>query len=81
MTQEWKRIELTHYSVSSTGAVRNNKTGKILKPRKNRNGLDIVSLFIGGRAITRYVNELLESSFGNISWDKPQNLKKYNTQY
>ena len=48
MNEEWKKIEdFPNYSVSNLGRVRNDRTGKILKPGKNRCGYRQVILSQG----------------------------------
>lgn len=38
MQEIWRRYRDTHYSASNTGKIRNDKTGRILKPRKTKRG-------------------------------------------
>lgn len=45
MAETWKRFKNTTYSVSSTGYVYNEYSGKILKPFPNNNGYLTVDLF------------------------------------
>lgn len=45
MKETWKRFKNTTYSVSSTGCVYNEYSGKILKPFPNNNGYLTVDLF------------------------------------
>lgn len=45
MTSKWKIIkDCSNYSVSTNGEVKNNKTGRILKPLKNKDGYLMVNI-------------------------------------
>nr|DAP66827.1 MAG TPA: homing endonuclease [Caudoviricetes sp.] len=71
----WKNIELfERYSVSNFGNVRNNITGKILKPRKHTNGYVRVVLCKDKKRYDRYIHRLVAQAF--IS--NPNNLPEIN---
>ena len=57
---EWKKAE-GEYEVSSDGEVRRN--GKLLKPRLDRYGYEIVSLWVDGICHTRKVHRLVAIAF------------------
>ena len=60
----WKNIEsFEHYSVSNFGNVRNNMTGKILKPRKHTNGYARVILCKNKKHYDRYIHRLVAQAF------------------
>lgn len=73
---EWKKIEepFDLYEVSSEGSVRNRKTGKALKPQRNRKGYLKVHLY--GREITKFisVHRLVAEAF----IPNPNNLPEVN---
>ncbi len=66
---EWKTVNeygYDNYEVSSTGQVRNKKTGRILKPRptkKGKKGYLLVALFKNGKRIDRLIHRLVLQAF------------------
>lgn len=70
MDVEWRIIEeFPRYSVSSTGSVRNNTTGRILKASKNSIGYLYVDLYFGGNHKVIAVHRLVAKAF----IENPQN--------
>lgn len=71
----WKNIEFfEQYSVSNFGNVRNNMTGKILKPRKHTNGYTRVTLCKDKKHYDRYIHRLVAQAF----IPNPNNLPEIN---
>lgn len=71
----WKNIEFfEQYSVSSFGNVRNNITGKILKPRKHTNGYVRVILCKNKKHYDYYIHRLVAQAF----IPNPNNLPEVN---
>ena len=68
MVEIWIKIEdKPNYSVSSLGRVRNDKTGKMIKPRPDRNGYHRVYLFDGhGHGNEKQVHRLVCDAFYEI---------------
>lgn len=61
---EWERIaDFETYSTSSDGQVRNDKTGRILKPRLNTDGYYHVNLCKNGKAKNHKVHRLVALAF------------------
>ena len=62
---EWKLIEGFDgiYSVSNYGEVRNNKTGRLMKPRKNEKGYLHIGLTINGKQKNMRVHRLVAQAF------------------
>ena len=64
---EWKtgylNNEPTKYSVSTKGNIRNDKTGKILKPCISINGYQYVTLSIDGKHYNRFIHVLVMETF------------------
>lgn len=62
---EWKLIEGFGgtYSVSNYGEVRNNKTGKLMKPRKNETGYLRINLTKNGKPKCMRVHRLVTQAF------------------
>ncbi len=59
---EWKKIEgKTNYSISSSGDVRNDKTGRILKPHKGTAGY--YQVMMGRKTTPLYVHRLVAIAF------------------
>lgn len=59
---EWRKIEgKTNYSVSNDGEIRNDKTGRILKPRKGTAGY--YQIMLGRKTSPLYVHRLVASAF------------------
>ena len=64
MVETWKVIAgYENYEVSDLGRVRNVKTGKLLKPTRNKQGRYYVSL---GRGNKKYVHQLVIRAFPEI---------------
>jgi hypothetical protein len=72
--EEWKPIERVNgvYSVSDKGRVRNNRTGKILKPIKTTKGYVKVNLRVDGREINIQVHRLVAIAFIPNPENKPE---------
>lgn len=71
----WKEIpENTRYSVSNTGKVRNNKTGRILKDTPDKDGYARVGLWTGEKVLNRIVHRLMAQAFIL----NPENKKQVN---
>jgi hypothetical protein len=59
---EWKIIEeRPNYSISDSGEVRNNKTGRILKPHKGTSGY--YQIMLGRKTTPLYVHRLVAKAF------------------
>lgn len=59
---EWKKIsERPNYSVNDTGEIRNDHTGRILKPRKGTAGY--LQIMLGGKTSPLYVHRLVATAF------------------
>jgi hypothetical protein len=71
---EWRKIEgFPKYSVSDTGMVRNDSTGKILKEKIVRNGYSQVGMYAGKKEIKwRLVHRLVALAFIPNLDNKPQ---------
>ena len=66
---EWRKIEgKDHYSISENGDVRNDKTGRILKPHKGTAGY--YQIMLGRKTVPLYVHRLVAIAF----IPNPQNL-------
>lgn len=64
MEELWKKIEGHEtYSVSTHGRVRNDKTGRILKPTTGTNNFIVVNLRTNGRTYCKMVHTLVAKSF------------------
>lgn len=65
--EEWKQIviddEVYDYEVSTEGRVRNMKTGKILKPKKNNYDYLQVTLYYKGQQRIKQVHRLVMETF------------------
>lgn len=62
--EEWRKVEgFPNYSVSNLGNVRNDKTGRILKPGEDNHGYHFVSLFKNKKATSRRVHRLVALAF------------------
>lgn len=71
----WKNIKGSgkKYSVSNTGLVRNNKTGKLIKGSYNHDGYNIVGLrFIKGVRVFYSVHRLVANAFIRNHKNKPE---------
>lgn len=59
---EWRKIEgKLNYSISNNGDVRNDKTGRILKPHKGTSGY--YQIMLGRKTTPLYVHRLVASAF------------------
>lgn len=68
----WKQIaDFPKYSVSDEGQVRNDKTGRILKPATNNNGYLFVTLFRDGKRNPELVHRLVATEFIANPENKP----------
>ena len=63
MNEIWKNISNSNYSVSTVGRVRNDKTGKILKPWLTSYGYPAVSLWTNGSMHKYPVHRLVAETF------------------
>lgn len=67
--EKWKKIEgKPNYSISTAGQVRNDKTGRILKPHKGTAGY--YQIMMGRKTSPLYVHRLVAKAF----IDNPNNL-------
>ena len=64
MEEEFKKIEeYENYEISNMGNVRNTKTNRILKPRKNSDGYYIVNLYKDRNRKSFYIHRLIAYAF------------------
>ncbi len=70
----WKTIENTHYSVSNTGRIRNDKFGRILNKGIDKNGYALATIKINGKFKTFRLHRLVARSF----IPNPDNLPEIN---
>ena len=60
--EEWLKIdEKPNYSVSNTGRIRNDKTGRILKLHKSTNGY--YQVMLGRKTVPLYVHRIVAKAF------------------
>lgn len=70
--EKWKKLEVNeNYSVSDKGRVRNDNTGKILKPRR---GTGYLSVHFTAHGPDYYIHRLVATAF----IDNPDNLPQVN---
>jgi hypothetical protein len=79
MREEWREIlEFPNYSVSNTGLVRNEETGREMVRHVNQRGIENVSFNRRGRQYKRSVTVLVANAFiraaRSLSFDTPINL-------
>lgn len=68
---EWRKIEeKPNYSVSENGDIRNDKTGRILKPHKGTSGY--YQIMLGRKTVPLYVHRLVAQEFIENSNNLPQ---------
>jgi hypothetical protein len=72
MEIEWRKIEGYDYSISSLGQVRNDRTGRILKPWKHRDGYFQVTLYKNGKQKWSLVHRLVAMFFILNPENKPE---------
>lgn len=79
MIEEWKMIEIApNYSASNLGRIKNNKTNRILKPKKIR-GYEYVCLRKDNKNLCKQVHRLVAKAFISNPENKPLvNHKDYN---
>ena len=65
MDEMWKPFRDTKYSISNTGLVRNDKTGRILNLHINMRGYKIITLSNNGRCKTFKVHQLVAEVYLN----------------
>lgn len=71
MVCEWRKIsDKPNYSISSNGDVRNDKTGRILKPYKNNSGY--YQVMLGSKTSPVYIHRLVAKAFIPNPDDLPQ---------
>lgn len=69
----WEKIEtFGNYSISSLGRVKNNISGKILKPHKDKDGYEIIGLRKNNKQILKKVHRLVAIAFIPNPHNKPQ---------
>jgi len=79
MQEEWREIlEFPGYSVSSTGRVQNERTGRIIERHVNQRGIVNVSLWRNNQQTRRSVSVLVATAFirtaRSRTFDTPINL-------
>lgn len=68
---EWRKIEQNNnYSISDRGDVRNDKTGRILKPHKSTSGY--YQIMLGRKQVPQYVHRLEAIAFLDNPKELPQ---------
>lgn len=69
--EQWKKIEgYSNYSVSDIGRIRNDRNGRILKPRVSTSGY--YQVMMGRKTIPQYVHRLVAKAFITNEFNKPQ---------
>jgi len=63
MSEEWKVVEGSKYSISSLGNIMNNITGMLLNQNINPSGYAQVSLYLKGKSSTRRIHRLVAETF------------------
>lgn len=71
--EEWKQIRHLHYSISNFGNVRNDLTGKQLKPQKNICGYMVILLYDNGKPLHFQIHRLVLMAFNPVK--NMQNLQ------
>lgn len=66
----WKNIIGYDYAINEAGEVRNNRSGRILKPGTNKAGYLLVDLCKDGKSKCHYIHRLLGIIFLNCPADK-----------
>ena len=74
----WKQFRDTHYSASTEGEIRNDKTGKILKPRINSQGYCFVGINGKTYRIHRIIAELFIPNPNNLPQVNHKDQNKQN---
>lgn len=73
--EQWRSIEgFENYLVSNKGRIMNGKTGRILRPRDNGHGYEIVWLCKDGKGTNKHVHRLVGEAF----IDNPNDLETIN---
>ncbi|SHO52957.1 NUMOD4 domain-containing protein [Desulfopila aestuarii] len=73
MIEQWKIIDCApNYSVSDQGCVRNNRSGKLLKPCDKGDGYMKVNLYISGKQLQKTVHQLVALAFVHKSDGKSE---------
>ena len=73
MPVTWSKIKgFPNYSVSSTGEIRNDVSGKLKTPRKTRTGYYDVDLYNGGKRSKLRVHRIVGETFIDNPDNKPQ---------
>lgn len=67
----WAKIKDSCYSISDYGYIRNDKTGKILKPRYRKDGYSMVSLYANKKAKNFQAHRLVGEYFIANPENKP----------
>lgn len=71
--EKWKQIKNLHYSISNLGNVRNDNTGKQLKPQKNIYGYMVILLYDNGSPLYCQIHRLVLEAFKPV--ENMQNLQ------
>lgn len=69
----WKQIKNLHYSISNIGNIRNDNTGKQLKPQKNSFGYLSILLYDNGKPVQFRIHRLVLEAFNPV--ENMQNLQ------
>lgn len=71
--EEWKQIKHLHYSINNFGNIRNDLTGKQLKPQKNIYGYMVILLYDNGKPLHFQIHRLILETFKPV--ENMQNLQ------